>query len=127
DRVEIFMARDRDLKEYYGFEIDPLGRVLDYSASYYRQYKRDWTCAEMETAATITETGYIVEGSLPMKMIRNITDTDILRAGIFRGEFHYGDKSDIIQHWISWVDPATEIPDFHVPTAFGAFKFIELQ
>ncbi|MBD3287906.1 hypothetical protein GF337_03810, partial [candidate division KSB1 bacterium] len=47
DRVEIFMARDRDLKEYYGFEIDPLGRVLDYSASYYRQYKRDWTCAEM--------------------------------------------------------------------------------
>lgn len=24
-----------------------------------------------------------------------------------------------IQEWISWVDPATTEPDFHVPAAFG--------
>ncbi|UOY04872.1 hypothetical protein L0P88_13010 [Muricauda sp. SCSIO 64092] len=32
DRVEIFFRSDKDLKLYYGIEIDAKGRVLDYSA-----------------------------------------------------------------------------------------------
>ena len=127
DRVEIFMARDKDLKKYYGFEMDPLGRVMDYEASYYRQYNRSWTCADLQTVGTLRKTGYVVEGSIPIETLRSIgvlDDSNTIRAGVFRGEFHYGKNLDIIQHWISWVDLKTKTPDFHVPGAFGSFKLI---
>ncbi len=127
DRVEIFMSRDKDLEKYYGFEMDPLGRVMDYEASDYRQYNRSWICAGMQTVGTLRKTGYVVEGSIPIKTLRSIgvlDDSYTIHAGIFRAEFHYGKNSDIIQHWISWVDPKTKTPDFHVPGAFGSFKLI---
>ena len=31
----------------------------------------------------------------------------------------YGGEAEA--HWVSWVRPGTEEPDFHVPSAFGCF------
>ena len=39
DRVEIFFRKDDRLSPYYGLEIDPLARVLDYEAEYHRKFK----------------------------------------------------------------------------------------
>ena len=36
ERVEIFFQVDKKLETYYCLEMDPLARVLDYKAAYYR-------------------------------------------------------------------------------------------
>jgi len=126
DRVEIFMSQDRELKQYYALEIDALGRVMDTAARYHRKFDRSWRCAGLRTSGVVTEGAYVVEGSIPVKTLKEIgvlNESGTIHAGVFRGEFHYGTNSEIIQHWISWIDLRKKAPDFHVPDAFGLFKF----
>ncbi len=130
DRVEIFFACDDKLKEYFCLEVDPLGRVLDYAASYYRRFDSSWDLPGVRTAARITGEGYIVEGSVPLKSLEAVglppLGTDrLLKVGLFRADFNHGLNSKLHEHWISWVDPLTEKPDFHVPSAFGCFRMAE--
>jgi hypothetical protein len=44
-----------------------------------------------------------------------------MNAGLYRGECVKleGDKATL--RWISWVDPKTANPDFHVASSFGKF------
>ena len=37
DRVEVYLSRDEQMKDYFCFEVDSRGRVFDYRGSYYRQ------------------------------------------------------------------------------------------
>jgi hypothetical protein len=130
DRVEIFFACDEKLKEYYCLEVDPLGRVHDYAACYYRKFDSTWDCAGLHTAAAITKTGYEVEGSIPLKTLDglglpNLHSGSILRTGLFRAEFSRGQGPELEQHWISWVDLSKHKPDFHIPEAFGCLRMVK--
>ena len=130
DRVEIFFARDAKLKEYYCLEVDPLGRVHDYAARYYRKFDSTWKCSGLRTAAAITKTGYEIEGSIPLKTLEelglpSLHSGSILRIGLFRAEFSRGQGSDLEQHWISWVDLSKYKPDFHIPEAFGCMRMVK--
>ena len=42
DRVEFFFSSQLPLSDYYAIEMDPLGRVLDYSIAYYRKFNKSW-------------------------------------------------------------------------------------
>ena len=42
DRVELFFSNLTTLSEYYCIEIDPLGRILDYSAKHNRKFDENW-------------------------------------------------------------------------------------
>ncbi|MBN2377677.1 MAG: carbohydrate-binding family 9-like protein [Sedimentisphaerales bacterium] len=126
DRVEIFLACDDSMKNYYCLEIDPLGRVNDYRASYYRKFDHGWTCPGLITAASIFEKGYIVEAALPIETLEalglmNNAPDGWIRTGLFRAEFKSTGGPKPEEHWMSWVDPATTEPDFHVPSAMGVF------
>jgi hypothetical protein len=130
DRVEIFFARDAKLKEYYCLEVDPLGRVHDYAARYYRKFDSTWKCRGLRTAALITKEGYEVEGSIPLKTLDelglpSLDSGGILRVGLFRAEFSRGQESALEQHWISWVDLSKYKPDFHIPEAFGCMRMVK--
>jgi len=130
DRVEIFFARDEKLKEYYCLEVDPLGRVHDYAACYYRKFDSTWKCSGLRTAASITKAGYEVEGSIPLKTLDelglpSLDSGSILRTGLFRAEFSRGEGPEIEQHWISWVDLSKYKPDFHIPAAFGCTRMVK--
>lgn len=162
DRAEMFLCRDPQMKDYFGFEIDPRGRVLDYRASYYRQYDRKWNCPGLETAGRVGQvanlsgaeqvanlSGYVVEGRIPLNTLvemgfpRLVPGVKIL-CGLYRAEFshdrsgkpavqhesihHPGRKLDgplPIEEWISWVDPRTPEPDFHVPSSLGWLEIVE--
>lgn len=138
DRVELFFTPDLSLHAYICFEIDPDARVLDYRASFYRDFDFDWDLPEMEVASSRTETGYVVEGSLPLAALPG--EGRIL-TGIFRAEYtrrrpaaspmrthadesgyggqaHHGGEAPKTE-WISWVSPDSDEPDFHIPSAFG--------
>ncbi len=135
DRVEIFFAGgsvdqpdDYNLATYYAIEVDAQGRVHDYSAVYYRHLDSNWNLKDLKTAGIETESGYLVEGSIPLASLQElqlIREDKTMRAGVFRAEFSKA-GSEIQMQWISWVDPNTTYPDFHVDSAFGVFRFLGL-
>lgn len=130
DRVEIFFACDDKLKDYFCLEVDPLGRILDYAASYYRKFDNSWNFPGVHIGAFITSEGYTVEGSIPLKSLEAVGLAPlgsgwVLKVGLFRADFNHGQNSELNEHWISWVDPGTKQPDFHVPSAFGCLRIAE--
>ena len=129
DRVELFVARDPDLRDYWCIEIDPLGRVHDYRARHYRRFDDSWNCPGLETQGARTAAGYAVRGSIPLATLSELMGRPIaagseLRIGLFRAEFRGtgpAARGEADDNWISWVRPGGEKPDFHVPGAFASF------
>ena len=124
DRVEIFFSKDTELTDYYGLEMSPKGRVLDYHASFYRQIDRSWNCEGLQIATQLVEDGYVVEGAIPFSTLIRLGlakpgEENRILTGLFRGEFSHGPDETIIQRWISWIIPDSNKPDFHIPSAFG--------
>ena len=127
DRVELFFAADPELRNYYCAEMDPLGRVHDFHASFHRKFDDSWSFPGLRLAAKCLPTGYAVEGSIPLQALRSLgvlVGRD-MRVGVYRAEFDHGPGGTPIEHWLSWVDPETPGPEFHVPSSFGAFRLVE--
>jgi|SRR5690625_140303 len=127
DRVEIFFAGDTTLNDYYCIEIGPYGDVLDYQASYYRQFDDTWNLSNLEVAGHLTEKGYIVEGRIPISFLSHISKNETskelkLWMGLYRAEFSEKDIGEKTVQWISWINPDTSTPDFHVPSSFQLIK-----
>lgn len=136
DRVELFFAPttidkpvNYKLVPYYATEVDPLGRAHDYKIDYYRKFDSMFNFEGAKNAAYIDQDGYTVEGLIPLKTLKSlnlINNENIMRTGVFRAEFSKV-KNEILMQWISWVNPKTVVPDFHVDSAFGEFKFLGLS
>jgi hypothetical protein len=129
DRAEMYFTRDDELGQYYCFEIDAKGRILDYSASYYRKFDFSWDWPGLVAAAKITQQGYTVEGMIPISSFKSLHLLDesggnVFKTGIFRAEFNRKPDGSIEEHWLSWIDPRVSEPDYHVPTSFGSL-FLE--
>lgn len=127
DRVELFFSPTPDLSlPYYGFEMDPRGLVFDYEATYHRNFTSRWTLPSLHTNGTVTADGYCLEGSFPLDDLKQLGcfhGSEII-AGVYRAEFSHNPDGSIEQNWISWIDPETEIADFHIPETFGRFVFV---
>ncbi|MBJ8325835.1 carbohydrate-binding family 9-like protein [Streptococcus pacificus] len=135
DRVELFFAGgsiDKPTPDgmplYYAIEVDADGRVHDYSIEYYRDFDGEWDLEGLETAATKTDNGYSVEGKIPIKTLEELKllTNNTMKVGAYRAEFSTPETEgdDPIMEWISWVDPKTPAPDFHVNSSFGEFRFL---
>jgi hypothetical protein len=122
DRVELFFAQDTKLeKMYYCIEIDPQGKVMDYSALHYRQFDYKWDLQAMKIATRIDNDQYFVEGAISLDQIRKLgllSSDGKLIMGFYRGDF--ASSEDTNPNWWSWIDPKTNDPDFHVCTSFGS-------
>ena len=137
DRVELFFAAgDIDvpqggkLQPYYNVEVDAKGRVHDYSMVYYRDYMDStWDMEGLKSAGQTTEDGYVVEAYIPLKTLNDlklINEDHVMRTGVYRAEFSKPEKAEeITMQWISWVDPKTAEPDYHVNSSFGEFRFLQ--
>ncbi len=127
DRVEIFFRRDEGMTPYYGLEMDPLGRVLDYRADYHRQFDYGWSWpAGLDVRADKIQRGYTVSGQISLESLRELGllhDDYRLEAGLFRANCVRLEEDQADFKWISWMDPGTVEPDFHVPAAFGVLRF----
>ncbi len=112
DRVEIFFSARREMDVYYCAEIDPLGRVLDYSSRYYREMDYDWDFETMELWGAVTGNGYVVGGSVKKsELVKLGMDLNSLYMGVFRADF----RPDLSVNWYSHVETDDESPDFHKP------------
>lgn len=151
DRVEIFFAPSaidvvaKSLQEpgnpptikyalpyYYAIEADPKGRVHDYRAKFYRQLDSDWNMEGLKTVGQIEDGQYIVRMKIPLKILKDLDllkDNGRLKAGLFRAEFSkdVNSKNGLDMRWISWVNPNTPLPDFHVNDAFGELRLLPAE
>jgi hypothetical protein len=128
DRIELFFSNNKNMKDYFCLEIDPLGRMLDYKASFYRKFDNKWDIDGIRIASKINLNNYQIEAAIPLQSLLKI-DIDIskdLFVGLFRADFNKT-ASGNEENWLSWVNPQTQHPDFHVPKALGIFHFNRLK
>lgn len=131
DRVELFFSTGKELKPYYTMEMDSAGRVFDAEANFYRQVDAKWHWSTLEVHAEKTKIGYTVTGKVDLSELNKLnlllgTDKRELMCAILRGNFSKGDgESPQVRKWISWVNPHTPKPDFHIPAAFGVCKLVD--
>lgn len=122
DRVELFFSADKDMRQYYCFEIDPEGRTLSYAAQHYRKMNFDWDVpAGYKVAARARPGGYSVEGAIPLEFLDGLKQGDEIFFGGYRAEFSLEDSA-LVENWLTWVDPGTASPDFHVPASLGKLR-----
>lgn len=130
DRVEIFFKADDNMDPYYALEMDALGRVLDTRGVYYRNidYNWNWPEGHLQLKATIDPEGYWLEGAVSFASLRQLglyKDDQLLKAGLYRGDYQLRADNTTEVRWISWVLPDSEKPDFHIPSSFGELLLIE--
>ncbi len=127
DRVEIFLAKDPALEDYWCIEIDPKGRVHDYRARHYRQFDASWNCPGLLAEGERTARGYVVRGSLPLATLSGLLGHPVtrgteIRVGLFRADFYKATRGEANDNWISWIRPTSAHPDFHIPSAFASWR-----
>ncbi|MBI5396415.1 MAG: exo-alpha-sialidase [Verrucomicrobia bacterium] len=149
DRVELYFSRDEQMKDYYCAEVDSRGRAFDYRGAYYRQLDMGWNFKGLEAKASPLPQGYVVEGRIPLASFEAMGFPRLkpgvkIRCGLYRAEFSHDrsgrpvvqrpsihnrgrqlDGPPPLQEWMSWVDPKTEEPDFHVPTSLGWLEIVK--
>ena len=121
ERVEVFFATNADLQPYYCLEVDAKGRIFDCRANHYRQFDYNWEWPSGLTAlGEFTNSGYQVDIIIPLQHLHqlNLIQEGKLRVGLFRAHCLSLIDKHATFRWISWMQPATEKPDFHVPSAF---------
>jgi hypothetical protein len=121
DRAELFFSPDKSLKQYYCIEIDPGGKVLDYSAKFYRKFLESWDFNTLVIGSEITSKGYIIEGSIDLSELKTLNIKNSFFMGVFRADFIKRQSDEV--NWYSWVDPNTSKPDFHIRTALRKVRF----
>ena len=113
DRVEIFFSPRPEMDIYYCAEIDPEGRVLDYSSKYYREMDYGWNFSTMDLFSKITEKGYLIAGRVSKEELRSL-GLDLeggFSMGVFRADF----REDGTVNWYSAIPSDDKAPDFHKP------------
>jgi len=123
DRVEIFFKADDKMSPYYCLEMDAAGRILDYTAAYYRRmnYEWQWPKGQLQVQTSLSKDGYILEAAISISSLKalGLFQDNRLQAGLFRAECTGIANGIANLKWISWVDPKSAQPDFHIPAAFG--------
>jgi hypothetical protein len=125
ERVELFFRTDEAMTPYYCLEMDPNGRTLDYEAKLYRDFNRDWSWPEpLNLKIEIRDDFYSLQGMMTIATLTRlgIVKNRHLEVGVYRGHCIDLLKNDNSIQWVSWVDPKTATPDFHVPESFGMFQ-----
>ncbi len=130
DRVELFFTPALELNPYFCVEMAPNGDVYSYRAKTYREFDDDfaWQGLELSQRIDVPRAGYAVTGSLPLATLRALGVLKVgareLLVGIYRAEFSHEPGGGVHFGWMSWVDPRTEKPDFHVASSFGVFELV---
>lgn len=124
-RAEIFFRSDDRLDPYYCLEIDPLGRVLDYEGTYHRHFNEKWSWPKdhLIVKTNRRDDGYTLEFAISKVSLEKLglLKEGTLQAGIFRADC-VRTSGETEFKWISWENPDSKTPDFHIPSSFGLLQ-----
>lgn len=123
DRVELFFRPDISLNPYYCLEIDTYARIMDFKAYPNKNFDFNWNWPKSDiiVKSSVNKNSFIVEGSIT---IQSLKDLDLIKnnkieTGIFRAKYTLNKNECMEPIWITWVDPKTETPNFHIASSFG--------
>lgn len=123
DRVELFFRADRSLNPYYCMEIDTKARVMDFIAYPDKNFNFDWSWPkdDLVVKSSVDKDCFVVEGAIRIASLKkfDLIKNNQIETGIFRAKYSKTDGHDYEPTWITWVNPVTETPNFHIPSSFG--------
>ncbi|URC10840.1 sugar-binding protein [Flavobacterium sp. B183] len=129
DRVELFFRTNESLDPYYCLEMDTAGRLMDFRARPNKEFDFEWKWPknDFEIKTSKDEISFTVEGRISIKSLKelNLIHNNTIEAGVFRAKFLENEKRQYEPTWISWVNPDTETPNFHIASSFGKFILME--
>lgn len=127
DRVELFFRKDSNMTPYFCLEIDPTPRIMDFKAFPNKvfDFEWNWPIGELEVKSSFADTHFIVEGSISLASLIDLglLKKNKIEAGIFRAKYNkIASKNVYDPVWITWIDPVTTEPNFHIPSSFGVLE-----
>ena len=125
DRVELFFRANDSLNPYYCLEMDTAARIMDFEArpNWDFDFNWKWSRKHLEVKATKEENSFIVEGRISIASLKelNLIQNNTIEAGVYRAKFSKDENQNYQPTWISWVNPNTPEPNFHIASSFGKF------
>lgn len=129
DRVELFFRKDENINPYYCLEIDAEARIMDFIAYPGRKFDFSWNWPKgfIKVKSHQAKQHFTVEGAISLASLRTLEllKNNRIETGIYRAKFNADEQMHFQPTWITWVDPNTQIPDFHLPASFGMLYLLE--
>ena len=123
DRVEIFFKGKVDSDPYYSLEMDCYGRLFDSEGMFGEYIDADWNWPkdDLDIRTHIFEDGYILECRISKKSLIDLglIHNQKINAGVYRADYVFQEDGSRVPKWISWIDPGTPKPNFHIASSFG--------
>jgi hypothetical protein len=127
DRIElIFRSNPRTV--YYCIGIDAKTQTVNFKTTTfpYKKFDFGWSWPENEIMiiSVVTNFGYIVEGKISIKSLKelHLIKNRTLQVGIYRVHYIQKDYFDYLPVGTTWVKSESKTPDFHLPSSFGTFS-----
>jgi|LGVF01.1.fsa_nt_gb hypothetical protein len=128
DRVEVFFRKNESLNPYYCLEIDPSPRVMVFKALPNKvfDFKWNWPLGGLVVKSSISSNKYVVEMAISIESLNklNLISNNTIEVGLYRAKYIKEDNGVFEPKWISWINPNTENPNFHIHTSFGKLQLI---
>lgn len=129
DRVEIFFRENASLNPYYCLEIDPDPRIMDFIAYPEKKFHFGWNWPEnhLMVKSNINEHYFTVEIAITIQSLKelNLLKNSVIETGFYRAKYIKKEDETYEPIWISWVNPNTETPNFHIASSFGTLTLLE--
>jgi hypothetical protein len=125
DRVELFFRTNDTLNPYYCLEMDTAARIMDFEAKPNKDFDFNWNWPKehLEVKSSKGENSFIVEGRISIASLKelNLIQNNTIEGGVYRAKFSKDENQNYQPTWISWVNPNTLEPNFHIASSFGKF------
>jgi hypothetical protein len=125
DRVELFFRTDDSLNPYYCLEMDTSARIMDFEAKPNKDFDFNWKWPKehIKVQSSKDANSFTVEGQISIASLEelNLIRNNTIETGVYRAKFSIGENKNYQPTWISWVDPNTPEPNFHIASSFGKF------
>ncbi|KAF2331836.1 sugar-binding protein [Flavobacterium ginsenosidimutans] len=129
DRVELFFRKDEKLCPYYCLEMDVDTRILDFEAypNWNFDYNWKWPENQMEIQSVKEPNSFTVVGRISIASLKefDLIQNNTIETGVYRAKFSQNEKGEYQPTWISWVNPNTAEPNFHIASSFGKFVLMK--
>ncbi|WP_413997891.1 sugar-binding protein [Flavobacterium sp. W1B] len=128
DRVELFFRPDNTLNPYYCLEIDTEARIMDFIAYPNKKFNYDWNWPKNDITVKSSKNGnsFTVEGAISIASLKklHLIKENRIETGIYRAKYNATGANNFEPTWITWVNPNTETPNFHIASSFGVLRLM---